>query len=122
MYQTELSDAARQAQEKLRPTGYKLLISVPSVQEKTRGGIYLPDDHTSREQTATVLGRIVAIGPDAYSDKTKFPTGAWCSVGDLVSFRPYSGTRLKVGGEEFRVINDDTVECIVLDANGVERA
>jgi co-chaperonin GroES (HSP10) len=55
-------------------------------------------------------------------DQDKFPTGPWCNVGDWVIFRSYSGTRLKIGEQEFRLINDDTVEAVVEDPRTIDRA
>jgi co-chaperonin GroES (HSP10) len=69
-----------------------------------------------------MIGFVVSMGPDAYSDDKKFPTGPWCKEGDFVMFRSYSGTRFKVMGEEFRLINDDTVEAVVDDPRGYSRA
>jgi co-chaperonin GroES (HSP10) len=62
------------------------------------------------------------MGPDCYKDDRRFPSGAWCKVGDWVVFRAYSGTRMKMYGQEFRLINDDTVEAVVEDPTGVVRA
>lgn len=103
------------------PKGYKLLIAIPKMEEK-KGNIYLPDQHRKAEETASICGMVVAVGPDAYLDDTKFPNGAWCAEGDWVIFRSYSGTRLKVEGVEYRLINDDTVEAVVEDPRTVERA
>jgi len=54
-------------------------------------------------------------------DKEKFPTGAWCKEGDFILARPNSGTRLKIHGREFRLINDDSVEAVVEDPRGITR-
>jgi co-chaperonin GroES (HSP10) len=62
------------------------------------------------------------MGSEAYSDLDKFPDGAYCSSGDWVIFRSYSGTRFKISGQEFRLINDDTVEATVSDPRSIERA
>lgn len=104
------------------PTGYKLLIAIPEVDAKTGGGVYLPDERRGAEETASIIGYVLAKGADAYGDAKKFPSGAWCDVGDFVIFRSYSGTRFKVGGKEFRLINDDTVEAVVEDPRGYSRA
>ena len=58
----------------------------------------------------------------AYSDPDKFPTGPYCKEGDFVIFRSYSGTRFKIAGKEFRLINDDTVEAVVDDPREYTRA
>ena len=104
------------------PSGYKLLIKPLEVKEKTDSGVYMPDSLKSAEQTASVIGFVVKAGPDAYMDKDKFPTGPYCQEGDFVIFRSYSGTRFKIDKQEFRLINDDTVEAVVDDPRGYTRA
>jgi chaperonin GroES len=104
------------------PSGYKLLIKPLEVQEKTESGIYMPDALKSAEQTASVIGFVVKMGPDAYKDESKFPNGPYCKEGDFVIFRSYSGTRFKIEKQEFRLINDDTVEAVVDDPRGYTRA
>lgn len=105
-----------------KPTGYKLLIAIPEVDVKTGGGVYIPDERRGAEETASIIGYVLGKGPDAYGDAKKFPAGPWCDVGDFIIFRSYSGTRFKVGGKEFRLINDDTVEAVVEDPRGYSRA
>jgi len=104
------------------PVGYHLLIATLDVQEKTTGGVYRPDSMKNAEQTASIIGMVIAVGADAYSDANKFSSGPWCKEGDFVIFRSYSGTRFKIGGKEFRLINDDTVEAVVDDPRGFARA
>lgn len=107
------------------PTGYKILCIVPPVDEKVAGtSLDLVRDATTlrQEEHATTVLFVMRIGPDAYKDTKKFPTGAWCKEGDFVLVRTYSGTRFKIFGKEFRVINDDQVECVVQDPRGVTRA
>lgn len=104
-----------------KPRGYKILIAIPKKDEKV-GNIFIPEQLRKAEETASIYGCVVAMGPDAYLDETKYPTGAWCGIGDWVVFRSYSGTRLKIAGQEFRLINDDTVEAVVDDPRNIERA
>ncbi len=104
------------------PSGYRLLIAVPEVSEKTEGGVYMPDQLKKAEETTSVIGFVIKAGPEAYSDVNKFPSGPWCKEGDFIIFRSYSGTRFKVMGKEFRLINDDTVEAVVEDPRGYSRA
>ena len=104
------------------PTGYRLLIALPEIDEKTEGGVIMPDGLRKDESTASIIGFVIKAGPDAYSDTERFPNGAWCKEGDFVIFRSYSGTRFKVHGKEFRLINDDTVEGVVDDPRGYTRA
>lgn len=104
------------------PSGYRLLIAVPEVSEKTQGGVFMPEQLKKAEETASIVGFVVKAGPEAYSDTNKFPSGPWCKEGDFIIFRSYSGTRFKVLGREFRLINDDTVEAVVEDPRGYSRA
>lgn len=103
------------------PAGYRLLIALPEVSEKTEGGVYMPDSLKSAEEVASILGCVLKIGPQAYRDPDRFPDGPWCKEGDFVIFRAYSGTRFKIMGKEFRLINDDTVEAVVDDPRGFKR-
>jgi chaperonin GroES len=104
------------------PKGYRILISLPEIQEKTAGGIIRPDDLRKKEETASMLGQVLDMGPDCYADRDRFPSGSYCKPGDYVIFRSYSGTRFKVNGREYRLINDDTVEGVVADPSIFERA
>lgn len=103
------------------PTGYKLLVEMPKLEEKTTSGIYLPQETKKLEETASIIGRVIGLGPEAYADKEKFPNGPWCKHGDYVMIRSYSGTRFKIGDQELRLINDDTVEAVVPDPKAVSR-
>jgi co-chaperonin GroES (HSP10) len=60
--------------------------------------------------------------PDPYKDTTRFPSGPSCKEGDFIIVRPNSGTRLKIHGREFRILNDDSVEAVVEDPRGITRA
>ena len=103
------------------PTGYRLLIALPEIDEKTEGGVIMPDGLRRDESTASIIGFVIKSGSDAYSDKERFPNGPWCKEGDFVIFRSYSGTRFKIHTQEFRLINDDTVEAVVDDPRGYKR-
>ena len=102
--------------------GYKILVTLPKIQEKSEGGIIKPDSTLEKETTAANIGFVLSIGPDAYKDKDKFPSGPWCKEGDFVIMRSYSGTRMFVDGEEFRMLNDDSIEGVVADPRGFSRA
>ena len=104
-----------------KPSGYKVLVALPKIEEKTAGGIIKAQSTVDREATAANVGFVLEVGPDAYKDKEKFPTGAWCKQGDFVVIRSYSGTRMSIDGEEFRMINDDSVEGVVEDPRGFGR-
>lgn len=104
------------------PKGYRILIAIPEVSQKTEGGVFIPDERRNAEETASLIGYVLKVGSEAYADANRFPTGPWCKEGDFVIFRSYSGTRFKVMGKEFRLINDDTVEAVVEDPRGYSRA
>lgn len=127
MYATIDVDKAKTQNESIQrkipqPTGYRLLISIPEMEDKTKGGIYMPEKLKEMEQTASIIGFVVKAGPDCYADTSRFPDGPWCKEGDFVIFRSYSGTRFRIEGKEFRIINDDTVEAVVDDPRGYTRA
>jgi co-chaperonin GroES (HSP10) len=122
MYTGNKTTEEKVASKLPKPQGYKILIGVPEVSDKTEGGVFMPDGLKSAEETASIIGFVMKLGPDAYADKNKFPNGAYCQEGDFVVFRSYSGTRFKIYGKEFRLINDDTVEAVVDDPRGYTRA
>ena len=103
------------------PTGYRILIGLPEIEEKTEGGIIKAQSTISGEETASVVGFVLAMGPDCYKDEKRFPTGPWCKEGDFIIMRAYSGTRISIHGKEFRIINDDTPEAVIDDPRGVSR-
>jgi len=115
-------DSPRKASQLPEPKGYKLLIALPEIEEKTDGGIIKSSQSMHEESISTIVGYVLSMGTDAYADYSRFPTGPYCQEGDWVLFRAFSGTRIKIHGKEFRLINDDTVEAVVEDPRGVERA
>ena len=107
------------------PKTFKILTVVPQADEEfadSEIGI-LKDAKTMRhEEVLTPVLFVVELGPDCYSDKSRFPSGPSCKKGDFVIVRPNSGTRLKIHGQEFRIINDDSVDAVVEDPRGIQRA
>lgn len=103
------------------PCGWKILIALPNVEDKTEGGIIKASETLQAEELSTIIGFVMKLGPLAYRDVVRFPTGAWCKEGDFVLMRAYSGTRIKIHGKEFRLINDDTVEAVVDDPRGIAK-
>ena len=107
------------------PQGWRILCAVPDVEERYAGttlDLVKPTASLRQEEHATTVLFVMKIGADAYADKTKFPTGAWCQEGDFVLVRAYCGTRFKIFGKEFRLINDDQVDAVVQDPRGITRA
>ena len=105
------------------PTGWKILCIVPDVSQTfDNSSLIKADTYMRQEEHATTVLFVLKVGPDAYKDTNKFPNGAWCKPGDFVLVRTYSGTRFKIFGKEFRLINDDQVDAVVQDPRGLTRA
>lgn len=104
-----------------RPSGYKILVSLPSIKETYDSGIVKAESTRRNEEVSTIIAAVLELGPDAYQDKAKFPNGPWCKVGDYIIIRAYSGTRFTLYGKEFRILNDDSVEGVVADPTGYSR-
>ncbi len=107
------------------PTGWKILCAVPDISARVDGtslDLLRPIENMRQEETATTVLFVLKVGVDAYKDTAKFPNGAWCKEGDFVLVRTYSGTRFKIFKKEFRLINDDQVDAVVLDPRGLTRA
>lgn len=106
-----------------KPVGYRLLIALPQVSETYEGTRVLKTDkERDRDHIMSIIGLVVDMGEQAYSDPDRFPTGAWCKPGDYVMFRMNSGTRFKMGDTEYRLMNDDSIEAVVADPRGIQRA
>jgi len=104
------------------PKGYRILCAVPDADETYDSGIVKASDTKRIEENSTVVLFVIKLGDLCYQDPSRFPTGAWCKEGDFVLTRAYAGTRFKIHGREFRIINDDTVEGVVDDPRGYSRA
>lgn len=103
------------------PKGFKVLCAVPKVEKTYESGIVKADNTLQREEVSSVVLFVVSMGPEAYKNKEKFTEGAFCAVGDFVIVRAYSGTRFKIGEQEFRLVNDDQIEAVVDDPRGITR-
>ena len=116
-----------EAQEKLdalipQPVGYRVLIALPNAEE-TFGGEIIKATKTLRDEyILSIIGLVLDMGEQAYADKDRFPSGPWCKRGDYVLFRANTGTRFKVGNQEYRLMNDDSIEAIVDDPSVITRA
>jgi co-chaperonin GroES (HSP10) len=113
----------QKAKQLPEPKRFHILTVVPEAEEKIDGtDIYKPAQTMHYEEVLTPVLFVIKLGPDAYKDTTRFPSGPSCKEGDFVIVRPNSGTRLKIHGREFRIINDDSVEAVVEDPRGISRA
>jgi len=105
-----------------RPVGYHVLVAMPEAEQTFGDGTILKATTTvHHDSIMSMIGLVLDMGDQAYSDESRFSTGPWCKVGDYVMFRMNTGTRFKVGGKEFRLFNDDSVEAVVNDPRGVTR-
>ena len=106
-----------------KPVGYRLLIALPQVADTYEGtSILKTDSERGRDHIMSIIGLVVDMGNDAYGDEARFPDGPWCKPGDYVMFRMNSGTRFTIGGTEYRLMNDDSIEAVVADPRGITRA
>ena len=91
------------------PSGWRILVLPFTPKEKTKGGIIIAQESLEKLRIATNCGYVIKLGPLAYHDKEKFPTGPWCKKGEWVIFARYAGSRLPIEGGEVRLLNDDEV-------------
>lgn len=112
------SDAPTQLPD---PSGFHILCAVPEKEAEYESGIVKADTTVRQEEMLTTVLFVLKVGPDAYKDEKRFPSGPWCKEGDFVLIRPNTGSRIKIHGREFRIINDDSVEGVVLDPRGIAR-
>jgi co-chaperonin GroES (HSP10) len=104
------------------PVRFQILTVLPEIDEEYESGLIKSGTTIHYEEVLSPVLFVVKLGPDAYKDATRFPSGPSCKVGDFVIVRPNTGTRLKIHGKEFRIINDDSVEAVVQDPRGISRA
>lgn len=108
----------------LRPTGYRILVQIlppDGETKKWKDLLFMPEEVRDREWAAQLWGKVIDLGPDAYQDRLKFPSGPWCKKDDYILMRPYSGTRFMVQENLYALINDDTVQAITTEPEAIER-
>ena len=125
----DLKKAAQEAEEKRnkppsqerlpRPTGWRILVLPYKGQGKTKGGVILADETIEERSYTTVTGLVLKVGPDAYSDKERYPNGPWCKKNDWIIFGRYAGSRFGIEGGEVRILNDDEIIAVVKDPEDI---
>ncbi len=106
-----------------QPVGYRVLVALPEIEETYENTKVLKTTTEMRnEHIMSIIGLVVDMGGQAYQDTDRFGDTPWCKIGDYVMFRANSGTRFKIDGKEYRLMNDDSVEAVVTDPRGVARA
>ena len=120
---TTLPETAEEKARQLpQPSTYHILCVLPEIDDKFDSGLVKSGQTMHFEEVMSPVLFVVAMGPDCYKDPLRFPSGPSCKVGDFVLVRPNTGTRIKIHGREFRLINDDSVEGVVQDPRGISRA
>jgi len=102
-----------------QPTGWRILILPYKGRAKTESGIVLPDEVQDKKQISTQVGYVLRIGPLAYKDTEKFPSGPWCEEKQWVMFARYAGSRFQIDGGEVRILNDDEILATILDPEDI---
>lgn len=119
---TVLPETAEEKAKQLPdPSGYRILCGIPDFDDAYDSGLLKADITRQHEELLTTVLFVIKMGPDCFKDQARFPSGPWCKVGDFILVRPHAGTRLKIHGREFRIINDDSVEGVVDDPRGISR-
>ena len=101
------------------PTGYRIVLFPLKLDSKTKSGIILTDETVAESQITTNICKVLKVGPDAYKDKEKFPTGPWCKTDDWVLITRYAGSRIRIDGGELRIINDDEILAVIDDPRDI---
>lgn len=114
----EPEEKAKQLPE---PVTYHLLCMLPKADDEYDNGLLKAGQTMMYEELLSPVLFVTKLGPDAFQDKTRFPSGPSCKVGDFILVRPNSGTRMKIHGTEWRLINDDSVQAVVQDPRGIQR-
>jgi len=115
-------DPEEKARQVPDPATYHLLCMLPKAEEEfSETGILKSSTAMLHEELLSPVLFVAKIGPDAFKDEKRFPSGASCKVGDFIITRPNTGTRMKIHGTEWRLINDDSVEAVVQDPRGIQR-
>ena len=114
----EPEEKAKQLPE---PVTYHLLCMLPKADDEYDNGLLKAGQTMMYEELLSPVLFVAKIGPDAFQDRTRFPSGPSCKVGDFILVRPNSGTRMKIHGTEWRLINDDSVQAVVQDPRGIQR-
>lgn len=114
--------AEEKAKQLPEPATFHILCVLPDINEEYESGLVKANQTVHYEEVLSPVLFVVKLGPDAYKDEKRLPSGPSCKVGDFVLVRPNTGTRIKIHGKEFRMINDDSVEGVVQDPRGITRA
>ena len=107
--QEPVKEVTKEATKLPQPPGWRMLVLPFKMKEKTKGGLVLAETTLEKQQVASQVGLVMAMGPDCYKDKERYPDGPWCKVGDWVVFARYAGSRIEIEGGEVRLLNEDEI-------------
>ena len=93
---------------KLQPLADRVIVKALEAEEKTKGGIVLPDTAKEKPQE----GKIVAVGKGKVAEDGKV-IAMELKVGDRILYGKYSGTEITVEGEEYLIMKEDDVLAVV---------
>ena len=96
------------ANAKIQPLGDRVVIEPLEAEEKSAGGIVIPDTAKEKQQK----GKVIAVGKGRVNDEGKL-TPLEVKTGDQVLFGRYSGTEIKIGGTEFLIVKEDDILGII---------
>jgi|TARA_R100001163_G_scaffold62600_1_gene53533 chaperonin GroES len=105
-----------------QPTGWRILVLPFKMDEKTKGGLLITESVLERQQVGSQCGLVLAMGPQCYNDKERYPNGPWCKVNDWVVFARYAGSRIQIEGGEVRLLNEDEVLATVKNPEDILHA
>ena len=103
------------------PATFHVLCMLPQAEEEYEGGLLKSSQTMMHEELLSPVLFVAKLGPDAFKDEKRFPSGPSCKVGDFIITRPNTGTRMKIHGTEWRLINDDSIQAVVQDPRGIQR-
>lgn len=93
----------------IKPLGDRVLVEALEDKEQVKGGIFIPDSAKEKPQEA----KVIAIGTGKLDDKgNKIPFEV--KVGDIVIVSKYGGTEIKFDDKEYKIMNSDDIQAIVL--------
>ena len=99
---------AKKKEKKIRPIGDKILVKRMVAEEKTQGGIIIPDSY----QEKPLEGEVVSVG-NGRSDNKGNVTPLTLKKGDKILFSKYGGNELSVGGEDLMIMEETDVLAII---------
>ena len=95
---------------KLQPLNDRILVKRLESEEKTTGGLYIPD--TAKEKPCK--GQVIAAGPGKVDEKGE-RIAVSVKKGDMVLFNKYAGTEVKLDGEDHLVLREEDILAIIVD-------